>query len=608
MYLKNGKISERQGFRIGLLENITVAIVAVPYICIRYAGSGHLWALLIGMLLTVVYGGIMFGYSKCFAEGYTNAVKDNLGWAAWFFEIMYALRYIIRGAFILLFFSVIIQEYMLRSFSLWWIMIPFALICGYGASRNMEKRGRLLELLFWWMIVPLILVAVFSVSNMDWTGLIEELRLAGMEHREGGLYSLFWGGYLILLILSTSELMLFTLANQVKNHWENALKILIWILIAVVFAYMFIIGILGNDWVGSSSTAALNVMEASAFPGGTVKRIDYPVLAFWMIGVFAIVSGYLFYAKEFALKLFKGEEEKGHRWLMLVLVALLLAETWGFRVEQWSKWMSWYLIYFDIAVSLAAPLIVLLVRSVRKRGKRKGIDLAMLCLALTFFLVGCGKRYEASDFYQDLKEGLSSENLGFHALDERQSSLESRDYVTELGICPNNSEDATSGQKKKYIFVVKVADLTEYAGDSKGALKTSDYVCEADTFDELMDLYVVKEERQLDLGHIKTIIFDISTPTATETDAQSGESKAESGNEESILPDDADIQAVSVTAEMEKLLEKQEIKMQDLILEMANMPYIGKSVKVQLVQDGKSMEIVLRDLIKLAFAGEDFWE
>lgn len=385
MYLENGIISERQAFRIGLLENITIGIVVIPYITTRTAGTEHIWSFCLGLLFACLYGVLVYAFSKWFPEGFLKALNDNMGWYAGLIDCIYILRYVLRSAVILLFFSTIIHEYMLRSMNMWVIAVPFVLICGYGALRDIERRGRLIEMLFWWMIVPLILVAVFAISNVAWRSLPEELWGRANPAEAGSFGRILQGAYLVFLVLSSMELMIFTLPRQKHNNWKNGLKMLIWIVIALALSYMFIIGILGAEWTGASSTAALNVMEASSFPGGLVERLDYPVLAFWVIGVFAVVSGYLFYAKEFAGMLVsryepeiqssrrnkkQGTERMGsHSIIMLILIAFVLAAMWGWYRNEAARFMAWYMVWLDVGISVVVPLIVALARYIT--GKRR---------------------------------------------------------------------------------------------------------------------------------------------------------------------------------------------------------------------------------------------
>ena len=166
MYLDNGKISARQAFRIGILENIAVGIIFIPYLVTGLAGKFHIIAFMLGLCLFALYGIIIYYYSVCFPMGFIDMLHTSMGGFGRVLEGIYSLRYMIKAAVISVFFALIVQEYMLPSFNLWAILISFVVISGYGAARDIEKRGRLLEFLFWWMIIPLILVAVLSITNI----------------------------------------------------------------------------------------------------------------------------------------------------------------------------------------------------------------------------------------------------------------------------------------------------------------------------------------------------------------------------------------------------------------------------------------------------------
>jgi len=544
--LDNGKLSERQVFRIGVIENIAVGIVLLPFVAINIAGKMHVWALLTGVIFTFIYAAIMYGYSKCFPEGMIQALNDNMGLFGKLLELIYVFRYIIKAALILLFFGSIIQEYMLRSYNIWVIVIPFILICGYGASRDIEKRGRLIELLFWWMIVPLIMVAVFAISNVDWNSLPGQLFGLGYSDYDNKITDILKGGYFILIIMSSVELMMFTFSHQKENNWQNALKIIIWILIAVVFAYIFIVGILGTLWVKSNSTAALNVMEASAFPGGAVERMDYPVLAFWIIGIFTVISGYMFYAKEFAGELVRAEKGKTYMWIMLAIIVLVIMEmlVWNYKVT--GNLMFKYIVMFDVAISIIVPLLVLIAKKGKASARKITVFLSFLISASMFG--GCEKKFVDSEVLKDKR-------VNFEALNNKQLSLENRDYVITLAI----SENAKSNDEYKFSF--ETADLSEYKGDSGKSLKTNKFKCEAKSIEDAIEEYYKENEKQLDLGHMKDIVIKN---------------------------------------------QKKKIKSNLLILEMSEMPGINKSVEVRIITKKESKKHVLRELIKNVYAGEDF--
>ena len=77
MNIDNGVISERQAFRIALLENITVGMVLIPYITTSIAGKKHLWLFLVGIILISLYGVLVYGYSRLFSKGLAYAIDES---------------------------------------------------------------------------------------------------------------------------------------------------------------------------------------------------------------------------------------------------------------------------------------------------------------------------------------------------------------------------------------------------------------------------------------------------------------------------------------------------------------------------------------------------
>lgn len=537
MYLDNGKISARQAFRIGILENIAVGIIFIPYLVTGLAGKFHIIAFLLGLCLFALYGIIIYYYSVCFPMGFIDMLHTSMGGFGRVLEGIYSLRYMIKAAVISVFFALIVQEYMLPSFNLWAILISFVVISGYGAARDIEKRGRLLEFLFWWMIIPLILVAVLSITNIKWDSFSLPV-LNRNDFTSGGIWE---GSYSILIPLSSVELMMMTLQREKKRNWKNDLAILLWIIITMILAYVYVVGIIGAGWAGSGQGSALNVMQTISVSGNTVRRLDYPVFAFWIIGVFATVSGYIFYAKEFTGSMLRFEEEKSYRKALAVITLLVLIFIALFNADWWRNFVVTYMIWADIAISLIVPGILLAVMKYGERkkqtgengrekkdkeknsreendrennrekdneiGLRKGkieiLKLLLLCIAVSFTLTGCRGR--------DIMDGLVGGVLSAEAKASKAPSIEGRAYVTELKIEGGNTlELATltdAGYEKSYIFTFKIADLSEYKGDTGAKLKTEEYSFEGISLEDAVNAFNKKNKMMPDMGHMKKIVL-----------------------------------------------------------------------------------------------------
>ncbi|MCM1287530.1 MAG: spore germination protein [Clostridium sp.] len=553
MYLDNGKISGRQAFRIGILENIAVGIIFIPYLVTGLAGKFHIIALLLGLCLFALYSIIIYYYSVCFPMGFIDTLHTSMGGFGRVLEGIYSLRYMIKAAVISVFFALIVQEYMLRSFNLWAILISFVLISGYGAARDIEKRGRLLEFLFWWMITPLILVAVLSITNVKWDLFSLPILNKG-DFISGGIWE---GSYSILIPLSSVELMMMTLHREKKRSWKSDLGILLWIMIAMVLAYIYVVGIIGAGWAGSGQGSALNVMQTASVSSDTVRRLDYPVFAFWIIGVFATVSGYIFYAKEFTGSMLRLEEEKSYQKALAAITLLVLIFIALLHMDWWRSFVVTYMIWADIAISLIVPGILLAVTKYGERkkqavengretnnetGLRKGkmeiLKLLVLCVAVSFTFTGCKGR--------DIMEGLAGGVRNADAKASRAPSIEGRAYVTELKIEGGNTLALATltdaGYEKSYIFTFQIADLSDYKGDAGAKLKTEEHSYEGINLEDAVNTFQEKNKMTPDMGHMKKIVLsggwqsyeDILLETSDMPNV-SKSTKVESGGEEYTL-------------------------------------------------------------------------
>ncbi|MDE6026370.1 MAG: GerAB/ArcD/ProY family transporter [Lachnospiraceae bacterium] len=526
MYLDNGKISTRQVLRIGILENIPVGIILVPFITTRLAGTYHIFALLFGLIMFSLYCIIIYGFSRSFPLGFIDTLHTSMGTFGRILEGIYSLRYVIKASLVALFFSLIVQQYMLRSFNLWVIIISFVLICGYGSARDIEKRGRLLEFLFWWMIIPLIFVVVFSITNIQW----EVFSIPKLDVSVITSGSLWAGSYGVLIVLSSVELMIMTIYRERKHQWKNSLNIFIWIVIAIVLSYIYVVGILGEGWVRHGQGSALNVMQASSFANGTVERLDYPIFAFWIIGVFATASGYMFYAKEFAGSMFRLEREKSYKWATLAITLLVLIAMILYNVSWFRDFVVAYILWADIAISLIIPTILLIVQKCRQSSLQKTSEHSMEKVSAgnvikLFFLITCTSLIftgcEGEKMVNELVNGISESE----AIDRKTPSLEGRSYIIRLAISTDHE-----ASEQSYGFAFESADLSDYSGDSGGSLKTNTYSCGAGSINEAIEMFYNENGTTPDMGHMENLLFDGSwqdyTPLLEEFSTMPNVSKA----------------------------------------------------------------------------------
>lgn len=476
MNLTDGSISNRQWFRMSFLECVTVSMMVIPYITLSLAGIYHVYALLIGLLMIILYGSFIFMFAKAFPFGYVNTIRNYMGWMANLLDILYAIRFVVRAVLLSVFFSMIIKRCLLQSFSVWGICLPFFVIAIYGASTTMEGRGRMFELLFGWMVVPLILIVCFSISGMDIQSVLKEYPVPSNK------VGIIKGAYAVLLSMSPLELQLFSLPCVRKEQKMEPVRLLLWILFTILFAYYFIVSILGYAWTQSSPVAGFSVMEAASFPGGAVARLDYLMMAFWTIGVFAVVSGYLHQAKNVLYSLCSVRNPHG-KWLtFFVLFLCATGVAFAMQIKTVVVYGMRYFLFADMAISILLPAVVLWVKM--KKHVRWGSVCVCAVLLATVVCVIFGKESFGTTF-------LSS---GFAAEEKKQESMEYRDYVNTLQV----SETADG-----YRFCFLIADISGYKNDA--SVDENRYEIYAQNLQEAKQKYEVETERQLDFGHIGQI-------------------------------------------------------------------------------------------------------
>ena len=484
------KLSERQLFRMGILENIAIPIMLAPYVAINASESLHLVVLLVGVLSSFAYGMVMYFLQRKIPGGVYCMLEKDKGVVAGIAKLVYCLRFLLRAALIIVFFSMVIREYMLYSMNPWVVMAVFALVCLVGAAGDINRRGRLMELLYLWVVLPLILMAVFSLSSIRMGGSGKDEAAGQVEvfaGDEGDMpetveaeshlavedAGIIKGGYLILLLVSGVELLFFSYGYADENARNCAIKICVWIGITVLLAYFIIVGILGTGWVASDSLAGFSVMESTKLPGNTVNRMDYLILSFWVVGVFAAVSGYLFCGRKM-LDMLMGmnreveKDEKNSRASYLLVFLIIIFFVLMLNMGDGGRLLYIYLIMADVLISLLLPVILIL------RNKRKMVklsSLAALFILSASFLTGCGRQYESM-------------------------SIENRDYVVDMKI---------SAPGDDYEFSFSVADLTKYGSEGSNEDNEKEYIYYGDSIRSVIKKYYEDNEKQLDLGHISSL-------------------------------------------------------------------------------------------------------
>ncbi len=102
----------------------------------------------------------------------------------------------------------------------------------------------------------------------------------------------------------------------------------------------------------------MSMAQGVAMPGGIMARLDLFLIAFWIVGVFCVFSGYLFY----------GNESIKHAFSKGRIVGLSLSYGGIYVISPWimttfATWIRRYFfvfIYGNLVIGLFFPLILFL--------------------------------------------------------------------------------------------------------------------------------------------------------------------------------------------------------------------------------------------------------
>ena len=118
------------------------------------------------------------------------------------------------------------------------------------------------------------------------------------------------------------------------------------------------VGSLGKKLTMVDLEPVMSMAQGVAMPGGIMARLDLFLIAFWIVGVFCVFSGYLFY----------GNESIKHAFSKGRIVGLSLSYGGIYVISPWimttfATWIRRYFfvfIYGNLVIGLFFPLILFL--------------------------------------------------------------------------------------------------------------------------------------------------------------------------------------------------------------------------------------------------------
>lgn len=363
MFSYNGKISEKQLRRMVVLPTFASVIFVLPFLAAKLFDISIVPGLIVFFVLAGVYVLYVYAMGEWFEksrystgkEGYISLLTES-GIIGKTLSLVQLLRLIVRLAFYILLAMAILEEaqvpFMVKIpdevYSDILVVLPLLLVALYGANVQVEKQGRIHELLFWLMFVPFLIMILFGLGEVDYQVFVPRV--------DKPFGSLLLYGYMLLAFVLPVEnyLYLRPALKQNKERNKSAIAVILVIALAVIIT-LFIIGIYGLRGAGDNSLVMIDIMRYIQLPFGVLERFDVLMIWFFMIGCFLLICGTLYFAKHIFCSICKNASSF---WVLLGFLVLALVIV--VYVRDYNNALLTFLCYgavMDVPFSFIIPLL-----------------------------------------------------------------------------------------------------------------------------------------------------------------------------------------------------------------------------------------------------------
>ncbi len=498
-------VTFKQLFVTSFMLIMPVSLWVFPRIMSQYGGKNLILAFVLFGLYALIYVILMHSvFTVMFdvkqntdASGTDNHLKIK------FVAAISVIRYAVRTVIIMYFFVKGCKILMLPDYSDFMIAIPAFLMLIYFAGKGLKGFISFSEITFIAVVISLAFFAMCSFGNADFTrlsGFVE----TGLESSPSyTICSVMSKGFMMVAALAMLEFVMFMYLNIKEKKRSMLVSSVVVPLVFSMIESIFVIILLGNNFVSEGSKSILNVVGAMILPGGTNARLGllacyiFVVSGIMLMGIHVIfICGIIRSmrdkkkkdnaktAKTEIGKLCRNITVNGFLFRSFVVLSLFILYIIARAVFDRTNPENAVIIYIaaiDIPLSVIVPAII----SRKKKHSKKHAAGVMAGILILCLLTGCGdKSIESVDFL-------------------RVVFIDKTENGTELKLVADSLREAdAANEAEEIIYSVRAGSLenacTKYnlAHDRDLDLSHVEYIvaCSWDTLEEfypeLMDLFV----------------------------------------------------------------------------------------------------------------------
>ncbi|MDF2951551.1 MAG: spore germination protein-like protein YndE, partial [Anaerocolumna sp.] len=329
MFSDNEKISLRQLKRIVVFDLFSISWLIIPRIAVESAGRDGISAIILSIIIALIYTGFLLLLTKSIENNLMDYAAHTVGkFLTFIIGILYMIKIVACTILVTRLFGEVIKETLLEDTDTKLILFLLLAVSAYAASKGVEVRARIAEVLYFLVIIPIFFFTLMGISKVDLSNLMPIF-----TEKFGDIVN---GGYMIFLTFTMLELLLFSvpLVNMEKELLKKEKKIFHYlvqsILVVGVLDLLFFIitaGILGLQETKGKLWSTVIIIQSIDMPGGFIKRQDAFIIGIWMLSIFTLISGFIYYLSFFAkvviIGKLRGAKRKSAVKTMLLLISLI---------------------------------------------------------------------------------------------------------------------------------------------------------------------------------------------------------------------------------------------------------------------------------------------
>ncbi|MCT4545169.1 MAG: spore germination protein [Vallitalea sp.] len=364
MFSQNNKISMRQIEILMILNLFSNTSLILPRVASEIAqGDGH-FIVIGGAIISLLYAFVITSLVKMFPNQniveYSEMIFNKP--TGIIIGSIFCLKLIILAGLEIRVFGELVKQTLLRDTPIEIIVICMLLVVVYLTRKGYEARARMAELLIYIIIIPLIIIYLFAIPDIKLYNISPIFVITPTKFLYGSFLMSFAYSGMELLLLSTPFVLK---PNRLPKVAYGSIGF-VGILNALIC--MLTIGSFGPLETSRQIWPVMTIMQSIRLPGALIQRQDALMVSFWIMTVFLLINGYLFFA---GLLIKKIANLKEQNFLILPLIPIVyLISLMPDNIVETYEWLTFMNRYVSLLFLLPIPLILLIAAKIKGMGNK----------------------------------------------------------------------------------------------------------------------------------------------------------------------------------------------------------------------------------------------